>query len=192
MANLLLSSSLFLVLLSLTTTMPSLAHAKAYEFLVSEKPAPKPVDEKLSHFRVYWHDIVSGPSPTSIRVAEAPTTNSSATLFGAVIVIDDPLTVGPEITSELVGRAEGLYAADSKELPAIIMAMNFVFLGGKYNRSSITILGRNEVLLPIREMPIVGGSGLFRMARGYVQAQTYSLNPSTGDAVVEYNIYVIH
>ncbi|XP_073013495.1 dirigent protein 21-like [Typha latifolia] len=189
MANLLLSSSLLLVLLSLTTTMPSLAHGK---FLVSEKPAPKPVDEKLSHFRVYWHDIVSGPSPTSIRVAEAPTTNSSATLFGAVIVIDDPLTVGPELTSELVGRAEGLYAADSKELPAIIMAMNFVFLEGKYNRSSITILGRNEVLLPIREMPIVGGSGLFRMARGYVQAQTYSLNPSTGDAVVEYNIFVIH
>jgi hypothetical protein len=41
-------------------------------------------------------------------------------------------------------------------------------------------------------MPIVGGSGLFRFARGYTQAKTYTVNLKTNDAVVEYNVYVFH
>ena len=44
----------------------------------------------------------------------------------------------------------------------------------------------------IREMPIVGGSGFFRFARGYAQARTHVYNAKTGDAVVEYNVYVLH
>jgi len=52
--------------------------------------------------------------------------------------------------------------------------------------------GRNMVLSAVREMPIVGGSGAFRFARGYAQAKTYSFDVQTGDAAVEYNVYVLH
>ncbi|PKI26287.1 hypothetical protein CRG98_049024, partial [Punica granatum] len=69
------------------------------------------------------------------------------------------------------------------------MAMNFVFIEGKYNGSTITILGRNPVFNAVREMPVVGGSGLFRFARGYVQLRTHNFDPKTGDATVEYNAY---
>jgi hypothetical protein len=41
-------------------------------------------------------------------------------------------------------------------------------------------------------MPVVGGSGLFRFARGYAQAKTHDLDFKTGDAIVEYNVYVFH
>ncbi|KAJ9559201.1 hypothetical protein OSB04_013815 [Centaurea solstitialis] len=34
-------------------------------------------------------------------------------------------------------------------------------------------------------MPVVGGSGLFRFARGYAQAKTHSFDFKTGNAVVE-------
>jgi hypothetical protein len=44
----------------------------------------------------------------------------------------------------------------------------------------------------IREMPIVGGSGLFRLARGYAQANTHEIDFKTGNATVEYNVYVFH
>ncbi|KAI9077274.1 hypothetical protein K1719_040718 [Acacia pycnantha] len=44
----------------------------------------------------------------------------------------------------------------------------------------------------VREMPIVGGSGLFQFARGFAQAKTHTFDPKTGDAVVEYNVYVLH
>ncbi|KAI3995586.1 hypothetical protein MKX01_023331 [Papaver californicum] len=148
--------------------------------------------EKLSHFRIYWHDVASGPNPTAVRIAQAPSTNKSATLFGAMVMIDDPLTEGLKLSSKLVGRAQGFYASAAQTDVAYIVVMNFAFSTGKYNGSSISIFGRNPVLSDVREMPIVGGSGVFRFARGYVQFHTVNYNIKTGDATNEYNIYVSH
>ena len=148
--------------------------------------------EKFSHFHFYLHDIVSGTKPTAVEVAEAALSNKSATLFGKVTVIDDPLTVGPEPSSKLVGRAQGIYASASQKEVALLMVMNFAFMEGKYNGSNLSVLGRNTIFSKVREMPIVGGSGLFRFARGYAQAKTHTLNPKTRDAVIEYNVYVFH
>lgn len=41
-------------------------------------------------------------------------------------------------------------------------------------------------------MPVIGGSGLFRFARGYAKLRTYWFSPSTRDAIVEYNVFVLH
>ncbi|GMI74274.1 hypothetical protein like AT1G58170 [Hibiscus trionum] len=147
-------------------------------------------EEKLSHFRIYWHDITSGSNATSISVVRP--SNISATGFGIINVIDDPLTLGPKLSSKLVGRAQGFYALSSQEELGLLMSMNFAFTEGKYNGSTITVLGRNPVFHKVREMPVIGGSGLFRFARGYVQARTHTLNMKTGDAIVEYNCYVLH
>ncbi|KAH0650608.1 hypothetical protein KY285_030699 [Solanum tuberosum] len=136
--------------------------------------------EKLSHLHFFFHDIVSGKNPTAVKIAEAAVTNRSATGFGLMAMIDDPLTIGPEANSKIVGRAQGMYAQAS---------INDI---GKYNGSSLSVLGRNSVMSIVREMPIVGGSGLFRFGRGYVQAKTHTFDFKTGDAVVEYNVYVFH
>lgn len=148
--------------------------------------------EKLSHLHFYFHDIVSGRNPTATRIAEAKTTNTSKSSFGAVIMMDDPLTKGPELSSKLVGRAQGLYASASQSELGFLMVLNYVFLEGKYNGSTLSILGHNAVFSGVREMPIVGGSGLFRFARGYAQARTHEFDLKSGDAVVEYNVYVLH
>ncbi|KAL4370781.1 hypothetical protein AHAS_Ahas06G0100100 [Arachis hypogaea] len=116
--------------------------------------------EKLTHLHFYFHDTASGPNPTATVVAQAQITKNSSTLFGAVAVMDDPLTVGPE--------------------------------PGKYNGSTLSLFGRNAVLNSVREMPIVGGSGVFRFAHGYGEAKTHWFNITSGDAVVEYNVYVFH
>ncbi|KAL9349129.1 hypothetical protein Peur_056384 [Populus x canadensis] len=147
--------------------------------------------EKLTHFRVYWHDIYSAPNPTAMPIVRSPS-NTSATLFGSISMIDDPLTEKPELSSKLIGRAQGFYGSAGQEETALLMAMNFVFLQGKYNGSTISILGRNQVFSKVREMPVIGGSGLFRFARGYAQASTHSFDLKSGDAVVEYNVYVLH
>ena len=60
--------------------------------------------EKLGgrlHF--YFSDIISGRNPTAVQVAEAATTNSSATGFGAVVMMDDPLTEAPNLWEGLEG-----------------------------------------------------------------------------------------
>lgn len=147
-------------------------------------------EEKRSHFRVYWHDIYSGSNPTAVAIVQPH--NNSSTMFGFLSMIDDPLTEGPELNSKLVGKAQGFYGSASQEENGLIVIMNFVFMEGKYNGSTLTILGRNKVFLPVREMPVIGGSGFFRFARGYVKARTIKFNQTNGDATVEYNIYVLH
>ena len=107
-------------------------------------------------------------------------------------MIDNPLTLGPELNSKLVGKAQGFYASASQTEVGLLMAMNFAFIEGKYNGSTITVLGRNPVFDKVREMPVIGGSGLFRFARGYCQASTHWFSLDTGDAIVEYNVYVMH
>ncbi|XP_028777571.1 dirigent protein 22-like [Neltuma alba] len=148
--------------------------------------------EKLSHLHFYFHDIVSGRNPSAVKVAEAAMTNTSLTGFGLVVMADDPLTAGPEPGSKLLGKAQGIYASAAQDEVGLLMVMNFAFVEGKYNGSNLSLLGRNKVFNKIREMPIVGGSGLFRFARGYAQAKTHTFDLKTGDAVVEYNVYVFH
>ncbi|KAM0052847.1 putative dirigent protein [Helianthus debilis subsp. tardiflorus] len=183
---------LFPLLIVFSHTSPAAGDDPA--FLQSVKLNPmKPRTEKLSHFRFYWHDKVSGPNSTVVNIIQPPTNNkTSPTGFGMVNMIDDTLTEKPEAGSKLLGRAQGFYGVASQEEVGLLMAMNFVFCTGKYNGSTLTILGRNPVFEKVREMPVIGGSGLFRFARGYVQASTHSFDFKTGDAVVEYNVHVLH
>ncbi|KAJ1689564.1 hypothetical protein LUZ63_013719 [Rhynchospora breviuscula] len=187
-----MATSIFCCLLLLFFLSRVTSSDQGNAYLISSQIISRATAEKQSHFRFYFHDIVSGPNPTAITVTEAPGTNTSATIFGLIVMIDDLLTTGPEAKSRSVGRAQGYYASAEIEKMGLLMAMNFVFTDGKYNGSTIAILGHNEVLSPVREMPIVGGSGLFRFARGYVQARTLSMDQNTHDAIVEYNIFVNH
>ncbi|GMJ02282.1 hypothetical protein like AT5G49040 [Hibiscus trionum] len=185
--------STFFFLFALLFLSINLASAKSNGF--SNTLSPKKLGlkrEKLSHLHFYFHDIVSGRNPTAILAASAALTNKSETGFGAVVMVDDPLTEAPERNSKLVGKAQGLYASAAQHEVGLLMVMNFAFMEGKYNGSSLSLFGRNTVFSTVREMPIVGGSGLFRFARGYAQAKTHAYDFKTGDAVVEYNVYVFH
>nr|GME04404.1 dirigent protein 22-like [Ipomoea batatas] len=158
------------------------------------KPIPRKTlglkKEKLSHFRFYWHDIVSGRNPSSVTVVPPP--RNSSTGFGVVNMIDNPLTLRPELSSKMVGKAQGLYASAAQQEVGLLMVMNFAFVEGKYNGSTFTVVGRNAVFHAVREMSVIGGSGLFRFARGYVQARTHSFDLESGDATVQYDAYVMH
>ncbi|KAJ6798035.1 dirigent protein 21-like [Iris pallida] len=154
--------------------------------------SPGVTSETETHLHFYFHDIVTATKPTAIRVASAPLLSTSITGFGAVVMIDDPLTEGPDEESKLIGRAQGMYALASKEEAGLLMNMNFVFIDGEYNGSTLAVLGRNTVFSDVREMPIIGGSGKFRFARGYALAKTYYWNVITGNAIVEYDVHVLH
>ncbi|OAY40655.1 dirigent protein 22 [Manihot esculenta] len=183
----LLLSSIFLLSYS------TLATAKSNGFSRILSPATLGLKkEKLTHLRFYFHDIVSGRNATAVPVAKAAMTNTSLSAFGLVTMMDDPLTLEPHRSSKLIGKAQGIYASASQTELSFLMVLNFAFTEGKYNGSNLSVLGRNSIFSGVREMPIVGGSGLFRFARGYAQAKTHDLDFKTGDAVVEYNVYVFH
>nr|QQM18957.1 dirigent protein 22 [Kadsura heteroclita] len=148
--------------------------------------------EKVSRLHFFFHDTLSGKNPTAVTIAQAAMTKTSPTRFGAVNMADDPLTEGPELTSKLVGRAQGFYASAGQQEVCLLMAMSYLLTEGKYKGSSLSILGRNHALDPVRELPVIGGSGLFRLARGYAVAKTHRLNKTSGDAIIEYHVTVIH
>ncbi|KAJ6325891.1 hypothetical protein OIU78_013059 [Salix suchowensis] len=63
--------------------------------------------EKLTHFRVYWHDIYSGSKPTAMPIVRPPS-NTSATFFGSISMIDDPLTEKPRTQLEIDRKSSGV------------------------------------------------------------------------------------
>ncbi|KAK3028671.1 hypothetical protein RJ639_037851 [Escallonia herrerae] len=148
-------------------------------------------DEVVTNLKFYFHDTLSGKSPSAVRVAQASDTDKSPTLFGALMMVDDPLTEGPDMSSKHVGRARGIYGSAGQTDLGLIMALDYGFTDGIYSGSSFSVLGINPAMQHVRELPIISGTGLFRMGRGYAIAQTYSFDPKTGDAVVGYNVTIV-
>lgn len=140
----------------------------------------------MTHLHFYCHHIISGKNPTAKRIA------GPKNEFGTTMVMDDPLTKGPEPHSKIVGRAEGVYALASQHGLGLVVVMNLAFEEGKYNGSALSILGRNPVFKAVSEMSVIGGSGVFRVARGYALAKTVRYNEKSGHAIVEYDLFVRH
>ncbi|KAE8711718.1 Dirigent protein 15 [Hibiscus syriacus] len=132
--------------------------------------------------------IFAGP----IRVARPNVTTASNDTFGSVVATDDLLTIGPNVTSRVIGNAQGLWVSTGREVSCLTVYMDFGFTVGEFNGSSISIFSRNPVSQTERELAVVGGRGKFRMAQGYAQLKTYYVNFTTGDAIVEYKVTVIH
>lgn len=177
----------------------SLAVAMAMPLVHSTTGDPKEVDEwlhkiqhakqKMTRFHFYYHDI---QNVSSMKVAQASITDKSPTFFGLTNMMDDPLTEGPELTSKQVGRAQGLYGLSGLNEFSLLIIMNLAFTSGEYNRSTLTVLGRYGPSQTIQETPIVGGSGVFRLAHGIATSRIYSSNATNGNVVIEFNVVAIH
>ncbi|KAL3628671.1 hypothetical protein CASFOL_027717 [Castilleja foliolosa] len=113
---------------------------------------------------------------TKIRVYLQDTFNTSQPVaYGDVFAIQNPLTVGPDPKSTLLGRTQGTVAFTTPEASHDLhMSIAYIFTSGEYNGSTVVAVGRNDVSQSVREFPIVGGTGAFRLARGIVAASTYS------------------
>jgi len=130
-------------------------------------PAMRRVEAASAHLHFYMHDVTGGPSATAVRVVNGPRGN-----FGNTMVIDDKLTEGTSASSTTVGRAQGYYMVASVANLEFLVNMNVVLTSGPYAGSSLTVMGRDDVSVPVRELSVVGGTGQFRMARGYVLWKT--------------------
>ncbi|KAK9072561.1 hypothetical protein SSX86_008995 [Deinandra increscens subsp. villosa] len=181
-----------LLTLSLLTTI-SLPSPATGTFWKPPKTRPfKLGSPKLTQFQFYSHDIQTGPNPTSITITKPQPTKTNngsvATGFGIVNMFDDPLTYKPENGSRVLGRAQGFYGAVSEEENVLLVTVSLVFMGGRYGGSTLMVVGRNPVGEKVREMPVIGGTGAFRFARGYVQATSHAGNVKTRDVIVRFGI----
>ncbi|KAL8518331.1 hypothetical protein ACS0TY_009631 [Phlomoides rotata] len=146
--------------------------------------------EKTARLRFYIQDALGEPNATVWEVARAEITSSSPFGFGQVRVLDDLITAEPDRNSKKLGRAQGLITFAGLDESALAMNLNFVFTAGEYNGSSLCILGRNPIDSKNRELPVVGGTGVFRMGSGFSISNTYSYDPVENYGVLEYIVYV--
>ncbi|KAL9244867.1 hypothetical protein vseg_018586 [Gypsophila vaccaria] len=179
--------------LTITLIILSITLSTNGQYFSTEHAKLPKLKKTTLHF--YLHDILSGSNPSALLVARPNITlgQPSATPFGSVYAIDDPLTVGPEANSTVIGNAQGMYLSSSKDTLSLVLYVDFGFTSGAFNGSSISVVSRNPVSEGSgRELSVVGGRGKFKLARGYANVNTYSLDTKTGDAVLEYHVFVYH
>jgi hypothetical protein len=141
-----------------------------------------------THLHFFLHDQVSGSNPTAVQIIKGPGSALGGMAFGDTTVIDDALTETPSATSAAVGRAQGYYMMSSQSGAVLMVCVNLLLTAGDYNGSTLAVIGRDDVTATTRELSVVGGTGKFRMATGYVMWRT---NSSSGpDVTVELDVYV--
>ncbi|PHT41876.1 hypothetical protein CQW23_20730 [Capsicum baccatum] len=160
---------------------------KAVEKWFKNPPYAKQNTTKL-HF--YFHEIFGGDNQTGPIIAQANITSQSPTFFGMLRMFDNPLTIGPDPNSKEVGRAQGIHGSPSMSELALFFNFNFVFIDGPYNGSTVSVMGRVAESQEYRELSIIGGSGVFRLAKGVATAKTYFSNDTL--VIVEYNLVILH
>ncbi|KAL6636716.1 hypothetical protein ACP70R_024288 [Stipagrostis hirtigluma subsp. patula] len=152
--------------------------------------------EKLTHLHFFLHDTLSGKDPSAVLVARGANRTAAPgdpVPFSSVVAADDLLTEGPEPQSKVVGNAQGLYVSSGRGEAALVLGMDFELTDGPFNGSAFVVLSRNTIARPVgRELAVVGGRGAFRMARGFALLRTHYLDTNNGDAIIEYNVTLLH
>ncbi|KAL6560606.1 hypothetical protein OROGR_004165 [Orobanche gracilis] len=146
--------------------------------------------EKLTTLHFYVQDTSTGPNRAVWDVARANITTMKNNLFGQINVVDCNITAEPARNSTQLGRVQGLATASDFNTIALTMDLNFYFTAGEYNGSTISVVGRNQITNATRELPVVGGTGQFRLARGYAIVSNHN-TADDGNGVLEYYIYTI-
>ncbi|KAI4338141.1 hypothetical protein L6164_016488 [Bauhinia variegata] len=90
--------------------------------------------------------------------------------FGTITVIDDVLTSAPELGSQTIGKAQGVYVASSADGTRQMMAFTALFEGGEYG-DSMNFYGLFKIGSTMSHLSITGGTGKFKNARGYAQVR---------------------
>ncbi|XP_038707220.1 dirigent protein 4-like [Tripterygium wilfordii] len=166
-----------------------LAHEKSY-YTKSRPYVHK--QKKITKLHFYFHETRNVQNATAVIVAKPATNDTSPSQFGTVFVIDDPLTIDADPSSEVIGKAKGMYVYAGQDRTMLVMYADFGFIKGKFNGSSISVMSRNSILDTERDVAVVGGTGKFRMAKGFAQLKTYLGKIVHVGTLVEYTITLVH
>ncbi|RLM75095.1 hypothetical protein C2845_PM15G12030 [Panicum miliaceum] len=143
----------------------------------------------LTHIHVYVHETFRGANATAVTAVASPLGANSS--FGSVGVLDDELRVGQDRASGLVGRVQGLIVGTGLEGGAnYLTSVAFVFTAGEYQGSTLSVLGPVLGFKGAIERPVVGGTGKFRMARGYSLLKVLG-NPTPETVLFEVDLFVL-
>ncbi|KAK1564549.1 hypothetical protein Q3G72_005628 [Acer saccharum] len=152
---------------------PSIINASSTRKIRARKPCKSLV--------FYFHDIIyngkNSHNATAVIVG-APAWGNKTILasqnhFGDLVVFDDPITLDNNLHSTPVGRAQGFYIYDKKDIFTAWLGFSFVFNSTEH-KGSLNFAGADPLMNKTREISVIGGTGDFFMARGIATLMTDS------------------
>ncbi|RVW38929.1 Dirigent protein 23 [Vitis vinifera] len=152
----------------------------------------KPLKLKQTQVVFYMHDWETGANVTAIPIAGLPKKPWAVGTFATIIAIDDALTETIDRNSAQIGRAQGIYVNSALDGSDLHFLMSVVFTNKQYNGSSLEIQGANRFFNKYREVSVVSGTGMFRLARGYAILETVYLDLPVSNAIIRWNVTVLH
>ncbi|TXG72500.1 hypothetical protein EZV62_001079 [Acer yangbiense] len=90
--------------------------------------------------------------------------------FGTITVIDDILTSSPELGSQALGKAQGVYVASSADGTTQMMAFTAMVEEGEYG-DSLNFYGVYKIGSVMSHLSVTGGTGKFKNALGLAEVR---------------------
>ncbi|XP_030534055.1 dirigent protein 18 [Rhodamnia argentea] len=112
---------------------------------------------------------INGPNPNGVQTQLGP--DGLGLGFGTITVIDDILTLSPELGSQPIGKAQGVYVASSADGTTQMMAFTAMIEGGEYG-DSLNFYGVYKIGSTLSKLSVTGGTGKFRNACGYAEVRS--------------------
>ncbi|XP_061337892.1 dirigent protein-like [Gastrolobium bilobum] len=139
----------------------------------------KRVREPCKRLVFYFHDIVyngHNAKNATAAIVGAPAMANRTILagqshFGDLVVFDDPITLDNNLHSPPVGRAQGFYIYDKKDIFTAWLGFSFVFNSTEH-KGSINFAGADPLMNKTRDISVIGGTGDFFMSRGVATLST--------------------
>ncbi|KAG6572289.1 Dirigent protein 19, partial [Cucurbita argyrosperma subsp. argyrosperma] len=150
------------------------------------------VEARRTKFTIYFQDYAFGPNTTFFPVVGLPGSTLNYTDFGTFFVTDDAITAIPDEGAPIIGRAQGIYVVTGKDGRNLLVLISLVFTSGTYNGSSIEIQGTSRQFDLNRELPVVAGTGMFRLARGFINTDNFSFDQERGYSVIQVNVTLVY
>ncbi|WVZ49527.1 hypothetical protein U9M48_000875 [Paspalum notatum var. saurae] len=147
-------------------------------------------DGPLTHIHLYVHETYTGPNATAAAVLQSPL-GANTSSFGSIGVVDDEIRSGPDRSSALLGRYQGVFFGTSLELgKGYLSSISLVFTAGEYAGSTLSVEGPILGFTGTIERAVIGGTGKFRLARGYMLFKMIS-KPTPETDVNEVHLFVL-
>ncbi|GAB2227557.1 hypothetical protein Droror1_Dr00009380 [Drosera rotundifolia] len=142
---------------------------------VKSRAASKPCRQMVFYFHDILYNGQNAKNATSAIVG-APAWGNRTILanfdnFGDLIIFDDPITLDNNLHSTPVGRAQGFYLYDRKDIFTAWLAFSFVFNSTEHV-GSINFAGADPLMNKTRDISVIGGTGDFFLSRGIATIMT--------------------
>lgn len=142
---------------------------------------------KSMHFTLYQHETINKTGYIIVEGVVGPGVSQTTTPFGTIFAFQDPLKAGPTESSEVLGLAEGTSITSSLDgLRSISVATIMLDLEGhKGSLSTVGVVHNTQRA----DLPVVGGTGDFMFAQGYVTSSPVDLKGVTVVYKIQFHLY---